>query len=120
MNTLSEQIADALREYSAEVDAALQEESEKMAKEVVADLKSDPVIPVKTGEYKSGFYVKRVARGTGFIRLIVANKKYQLTHLLERGHVVRGGTGRSRAFPHWDRAQKKVDLLNERIKGALQ
>ena len=47
------------------------------------------------------------------------NKKYRLGHLLEYGHAKQNG-GRTRSFPHWDKAQKIADALDERIKGAIE
>ena len=118
VNNLAAAIAEELGKYSAEVDEAMQGEIDKTSKEIVKDLKNDPIIPEKTGDYKKSFYAKKLGQGKGYKRVVVANKKYRLTHLLEKGHVTRNG-GRTRAFPHWVHAQEKADTLAERIKGAL-
>lgn len=111
---LADAIAEELESYSEEVDQAMQKEIDTLSKEIVNDLKNNPVIPEDTGEYKKDFYTKKAAQGMGFKRNIIANKKHQLTHLLENGHLTSTG-GRTRAFPHWEDAQKMADTLPERL-----
>lgn len=111
---LGEAIKEELEKYAAEVDATMQKETDKIAKEVLTDLKNNPNIPKKTGEYKKSFYIKKIAQGQGYKRVAIANRKYQLTHLLEKGHVTRNGK-RTRAFPHWADAQKKAETLYNRM-----
>lgn len=115
---LSSAIAEELETYTEEVDAVMQNEIDKLSKEIVNSLKNNPVIPEDTGEYKKSFFVKKVAQGKGFKRNVVANKKHQLTHLLEDGHLTENG-GRTRAFPHWKDAQEMAETLPERLEGKL-
>lgn len=90
-----------LKEYSEDVQDATNKSIEKVAKEAVQKLKNTS--PKKTGDYARGWKVKR-ERGHGSIAtLIVHNKEYQLTHLLENGHIVRnkkGTYGRAPAIKH--------------------
>ena len=119
-----EELAEAIMEFSGEIAEEIGEnlntELKKIAKETADSLKNDSNIPQRTKDeesYKRLFYVKKTELG-----YVVANKKYQLTHLLENGHdIVRNGetVGRARAFPHWDRAQKKVDSAVNLIRGKL-
>lgn len=119
-----EELAEAIIEFSGEIAEEVGEnlntELKKIAKETADSLKNDSNIPQRTKDeesYKRLFYVKKTELG-----YVVANKKYQLTHLLENGHdIVRNGetVGRARAFPHWNRAQKKVDSAVNLIRGKL-
>lgn len=47
----------------------------------------------RTGAYKSGWKVS-MKRGANFVDCYVHNRIYQLTHLLEKGHVITNQTGR--------------------------
>lgn len=66
-------------------------------------------------------WVTSTTEEKGVFRVIVHNKKWQLVHLLELGHVLRDGTGRVYgevpAYEHvqstYDNADKKVDELLE-------
>ena len=114
IDDLAATIMQELQEYSEEVDEVMQDEIVKKAKKVTKDLKNNSNIPVKSGDYKKSFYFKKLAQGRGFVRCVVANRKYQLTHLLEHGHATKNG-GRVKAYPHWEQAQKEVDTLDEDI-----
>lgn len=117
INQLSQLIEDALFEYSEEVEEEMDEEIDRLADAVVENLEGNPVLKnlKGTGKYRKSFFCKTVAKGKGFKRKVVANKKYQLTHLLERSHLTRNGVTRTRAFPHWETAQKKLDELSEGV-----
>ena len=77
--------------------------------------------PVRTGQYKKGWAVKKQKETANALELVVHNKKrYRLTHLLEKGHAKRGG-GRVRAFPHIAPAEQAgIRELEEGIKRGLE
>lgn len=118
IDELSNLIMQELEDYSEEVEKATKKEIEKVAKEVRNDLQNNPDVPVRTGEYKKSFKLKKTAEGPGYSRFRVYNKKHQLTHLIERPHATRNG-GRTKAHPHWKQAQEIADKLPERIKKVL-
>ncbi len=56
--------------------------------------------PVRTSKYRSGWTVKTDATSRLRTETVIYNRsKYQLTHLLEKGHALRQG-GRAPAYPH--------------------
>ncbi len=113
------EIMGQLVEYSEEVDEIMQDEIDQVSKDAKKDLSTNPIIPERTGEYKKSFRIKKVAQGSGYKRNVLYNKLHQLTHLLENGHLTRAGT-RTRKFPHWERAQKIVDELPDRVANRLE
>lgn len=108
-----------LESFSEEVDRALKEEVDLISKEAKKNLETNSKIPKKTGEYVKGFRVKKTAEGEGFYRKKVCNKKYQITHLLEKGHATKNG-GRTKAYPHWKYAQEIADKLPDRFARRLE
>ena len=77
--------------------------------------------PVKTGRYKKSWAVKRQKETSNALEMVVHSKnRYQLTHLLEKGHAKRGG-GRVRAFPHIAPAEQAgIRELEEGIRRGLE
>ncbi|MBO5526387.1 MAG: HK97 gp10 family phage protein [Clostridia bacterium] len=72
---------------------------------------------VRTGKYRSGWAVKEDAVSRLRTEAIVYNRsRYQLAHLLEKGHALRGG-GRVKAFPHIEPAeQHALKNMEEAVK----
>ena len=91
-NSVAIQMADILDSYSTEVRRAASNAQDKIAKEAVQKLRNTS--PKKTGDYAKGWAVKREKGRTGIPVVTVHNKTdYQLTHLLENGHVIRNAKG---------------------------
>lgn len=116
---LSAAIMAELEEYTEETNAKVQKVVDEVTKEAYLDLSNNPVIPKRSGEYAKKFYIRKEKIGFGKTVNIIANKKYQITHLLERPHPMPQG-GMSKAYPHWAEAQKIADTLPERMKEALE
>ena len=125
VDDLARLIAKELEDYSEEIEEIVKETIEEVAKDALNSLKNDPVVKSLdgTGKYAKSFYIKNQyktrGKNKGFHKLVVHNKKYRIGHLLEYGHAKQNG-GRTRAYPHWDKAQKIADTLDERIKEAIE
>ncbi len=85
------QMQDILDDYSKDVKEATNKAIEKTSKESVRKLKNTS--PKKSGDYAKGWKVKKERGRDGIATVTVHNKLYQLTHLLENGHVVRNAKG---------------------------
>ena len=93
---VSIQIENLMEQYSEEVQQIANEAIKEVAQQTAEKLKSTS--PQKSGQYARSWKVKAKDSSA-----TVYNTRYQLTHLLENGHVVRnksGTYGRARAFPH--------------------
>jgi len=125
VDDLARLIAKDLAEYSEEVELIVKDTIDAVAKEALDTLKSEPILKTLdgTGEYAKSFYIsnqfKSKGKNKGAYKLILHNKKYRIGHLLEYGHAKAIG-GRTRSFPHWGKAQKIVDNLENRIKEAIE
>ena len=96
------QVAEILGEYSEEVREKTNEAMGTVSKECVSKLKNTS--PHRSGKYAKGWTTKKERQHGGIDTVTVHNKTaYQLTHLLENGHVVRnkkGTYGRTRGIKH--------------------
>lgn len=92
-NNFADEIAQALQEYTTEVEEGLEEAKEKAAKDGAKTLKSTS--PKKTGRYAKGWRATK----DGDAWVIHNATRYQIAHLLEKGHAKKGG-GRVSGTPH--------------------
>ena len=83
-------IATILDDYSNAISEGMYEASVKISKEGADKLKHTS--PMKTGEYRKGWSVKKEIPNKWSFKNTIHNKtEYRLTHLLENGHATRNG-----------------------------
>ena len=115
VDDLAGEIVLAVKTYTEEVGAAIEEAVKETARALAADLRETS--PKDTGEYAKGWTARKEGPG----RYVVYNKKKpQLTHLLEHGHAKRGG-GRVEGRPHIKPAKERhIPQLERKIVQILE
>ena len=118
VDRMADVIMEGLTEY-AELAADVMKDCVKKAGNTVKK-ETQAGAPVRTGKYKKSWAVKRQKETSSTLEVVVHSRnRYQLTHLLEKGHAKRGG-GRVKAVPHIAPAEEKgVRELEEGIKRGL-
>ena len=100
--TLSVQMDRILDEYSERVQNVSRVAIQRVGRESVKKLRN--VSPKRTGSYARGWRLKTLKMSGNVTDVVVHNATdYSLTHLLEKGHVIRnkkGTYGRAPAHPH--------------------
>lgn len=117
-NSITE-LNNILGKYQTDVNEALQSAVKETAKDGVKALKTQKYAKLpsyvnrrKKG-YSKGWTTSPTKRGKYKNTETIHNKTdYQLTHLLEEGHMKRNGAGRTRAFPHIEPTR---DILDKEI-----
>ena len=112
--SVTAQMAELLDEVDKEVQQSAKKGIDGVSKESVQKLRNTS--PVKTGSYAKGWSTKK----QGDMDVVVYNRTdYQLTHLLENGHVIRnkkGTYGRAPAHKHIKPVEEwAIDVLPQRI-----
>ena len=118
-DTITAQLNRILNDYSDEVKDVARKDAKEAAREAAKDLRSSS--PKKTGEYASGWSSKQLDADTA----VVYNRKAPgLTHLLEKGHLIRnkkGTYGRAPAHPHIAPVEaKQVEQFISNVERDLQ
>lgn len=101
VNNLCSELAQVLATYKNEITEGLEAAKIETAKNTVKILKQSS--PKQTGRYAKGWRVSRI----GTTQVIHNKTDYQLTHLLEHGHIKVGG-GRVVARVHIRPAEEKA------------
>lgn len=109
---LADAIAQELSGYGREVAAGVKKEVKQVATECRKEISQNS--PVLTGSYKAGWGTRTEYESSEDIRIAVHNRTdYQLTHLLENGHLSSNGTkrefGRVAAHPHIRPAEEHAE-----------
>lgn len=97
-------IVTILDDYSKNIYEEIRQASMDVAKEGKNILKKTS--PKRTGDYSKGWKVKSTSNLNDFSSTIYNSTDWQLTHLLEKGHVNRNGS-RTRAIKHIEPVEKK-------------
>jgi len=115
---LSAELQKALETYNQEIVEGMNGAYKELADAGVAKLQTTKPYHDRTGKYSAGFAVsqrKNAVTATGAESFTIHNKKhYQITHLLEHGHLTRSGS-RTRAFEHWKPTLEELDRKAETI-----
>lgn len=82
-------IKDILNEYSTDIQENIVEVAQKVAKKGAEQLKSTS--PKRTGAYRKGWRTKTTIRKGEVESVIYNTTNWQLTHLLEKSHLLRNG-----------------------------
>lgn len=123
---LSSTVKQALDDLNMTVQEKVNEAAEKTAKDTANELKSSS--PVRSdgfkrkyppGSYAKSWTYENTETNMGAKTFVVKNKKhYQLTHLLEHGHIIKATGKRSEAFPHIAPAEKDaIEEFTTEVKG---
>ena len=117
---LSDELQRQLSEYSQELTEKLNDAYKELAESGVKTLETTRPYHDRTGKYAKGFTVsqrKNAVSAAGAESYTIHNKKhYQITHLLEHGHLTRNG-GRTGTFKHWETA---LDTVNREAERAVE
>jgi len=118
INDLADLVMDGLREYSELADTAMKKAVRKTATSVKKEISANA--PVKSGRYKKSWTARKTKENSHSLEMTVHSEdRYQLAHLLEKGHAKRNG-GRVAGRPHIAPAEENgVDLLESLIKKEL-
>lgn len=115
---MADAIMESLMEYADlatdTMKDAVKESADTVKKEIQA------TAPVDTGAYRKSWRAKKQSESALKLEMVVHSaNRYQLTHLLEKGHAKRGG-GRVAARPHIAAAEEKgIQELEEKIRRGL-
>ena len=118
IDEMAEAINEGLEEYAELAAEELKAAVKKTAKSVKDEISTNA--PKDSGAYAKSWTTKVTSETSTSIAMTVYSKnKYQLAHLLEKGHALRQG-GRTRAFPHIAPAEENGETqLVELIEKAL-
>ena len=119
---LVQTLVDYCAGYTAEIKERVGDRIKDVGEEALAEVKE--LSPVYEGDNKNTprgayrrnwTYLIEKERGEIKVTVHVKGKHYRLTHLLEKGHLNRDGTTRSKAIPHISIAQEHANKKAEKL-----
>lgn len=113
IDELAAEVMAELQEYAELVDTEVKKAVRKTASQVKKEVSENA--PKDKGKYGKSWAAKKVSENSHSLQMIVYSKdRYQLAHLLEKGHAKRGG-GRVDGKPHIVPAEKNGEVLLESL-----
>ena len=118
IDAMADEIMKGLTDYADLADTAMKKAVRKTAKSVIDEISANA--PKRTGTYAKSWSTRKTKENSHSLEMTVHSKnRYQLAHLLEKGHAKRGG-GRVSGRPHIAPAEENgAQLLEQLIKEAL-
>ena len=119
IDAMADEIMKGLTDYADLADTSMKKAVRKTAKSVKDEISANA--PKRTGAYSKSWTAKKTKENSHSLEMTVHSKnRYQLAHLLEKGHAKRGGD-RVSGKPHIAPAEEKgVQLFEELIEEALK
>jgi len=113
VDAMADEIMKGLTEYADLAEEGMKKAVKKTAKSVKDEISANA--PKKTGAYAKSWTAKKTKENSHSLKMTVHSKnRYQLAHLLEKGHAKRGG-GRVSGKPHIAPAEEKGVQLFEKL-----
>ena len=119
VDAMADEIMKGLTEYADLADTSMKKAVRKTAKSVKDEISANA--PKRTGAYSKSWTAKKTKENSHSLEMTVHSKnRYQLAHLLEKGHAKRGG-GRVAGKAHISPAEENgVQLFEKLIEEALK
>ena len=119
IDNLADEIMKGLTEYSDLADMEMKKAVRKTATAVKKEISANA--PKRTGKYAKSWTAKKTKENSHSLEMTVHSKnRYQLAHLLEKGHAKRGG-GRVSGRPHIAPAEENgVQMFENLIEESLE
>lgn len=108
IENLDSEISKMLRMYVGDLADEVKEITDEVANEMLKEIRA--AAPKRTGRYRRAMTLTTLEETTFSYEKVwhVKSPHYRLTHLLEYGHLKRGGEERVRAYPHIGKAAEKA------------
>ena len=119
IDAMADAIMEGLLEYADMATDEMKTAVKKAGRTVRMEIQAGA--PVKSGAYQKSWAVKTMKESSNALKVVVHSKnRYQLAHLLEKGHAKRGG-GRVGGKAHIAPAEQSgIEQLERDIERALQ